>query len=108
MGPAKCDSPPALWPVNTNLVYSDTSNKLKLMPQHALVRVVIQDAIENVRASILFTDAFPDASLSMTFAKDGLITAAKAHLPASHNIHARLIGDSDYVPKIIPLVRMYN
>lgn len=108
MALGKCNLLPTLWPADTNFVYADGSNRLKLMLQRPLVRLIIQDAIENVRASILFTDAFPDATLSMTFTKDALISAAKAHLPASYDIHARLMGDDDYVTKVIPLVRQYN
>ncbi|KAH9997086.1 hypothetical protein BJV77DRAFT_960342 [Russula vinacea] len=93
MALGKCNLLPTLWHADTNFV-------LKLMLQCPLIRLIIQDAIENVRALILFTDAFPDATLSMTFTKDALISAAKAHLPASYDIHARLMGDDDYVTKI--------
>lgn len=93
-----------VWPVDTNLVYGDGSNKLKLMLQRPLVRLVIQDAIENVKVPILFTDAFPDAKLIISFAKEALLSAAKRHCPATYDIYNRLTNDDDHIPKINPLV----
>ena len=111
MALGKCDSPespPTVWPVDTNLVYTDGSNKLKLTSQLPLVRDIIHDAIENIQALILFTDAFPDAALSIVFVKDALISAAKSHFPGGRDIHTRLMHDVDYITKLFPLVRVYN
>lgn len=99
---------PTIWPVDTDLVYADGSSKLKLMLQRPLVRLVIQDSIEKIWATILFTDAFPDTALGNVFARDALLSAVKGHLPATHGIHTRLMGDDDYISKIIPVVRLYN
>lgn len=93
------------WPDHTDLVYADGSTKLYLMGQRPLVKYIIQDGIERVKASILCTDAFPDATLSNTFARDALILAADLSLPASRSIRARLVEDDDYIGKIICLVR---
>ena len=102
----KCDSPPTIWPVDTDLVYAGASNKLKLMSQHTLVQTIVQDAIKHIQALILFTDAFPDAALSNLFVKDALVSAAKSHFPGSRDIHTRLVGDVDYMTKLFPLVRV--
>lgn len=77
----------ATWPVDTDLVYTEGSTKLKLTIQHALVRMILQDAINHIRSNFFFTHAFLDASLSITIARDALISAALDCLPASQNVH---------------------
>jgi hypothetical protein len=89
-------------------VYVSGDNKVKLLLQHTLVRLVIQDAIENIRASIIFTNAFPDAALSIMFAKSALMSAAKGQLPATQDIYSRLMRDDDYLSSIIPVVCGYD
>ena len=87
-------------------MFADGGNKLKLTAQKSHVRLVIQDAIENIRSMILFTHAFPDITLSVAFAKEALLMAAKAHLPETQDIYARLLHDDSYLSKIHPLVRV--
>ena len=96
----------ATWPVDTDLVYAEGSTKLKLTIQHALVRMILQDAIDHIRSKILFTHAFLDASLSITFARDALISAVLDRLPTSQNVHAQLISDDDYIGKLITPVHV--
>ena len=102
----RSDPPSTSWPSDTNLVYAD-GNKVKLMLQHALVKLVIQEAFDNFKAAILFTHAFPDAKLSLTFARDALILGAKCHLPATQDILTRVSRDDEYISKINTLVRAY-
>lgn len=85
-------------------MFTDGGNKLKLTAQKSHVRLVIQDAIENIRSMILFTHSFPDITLSVAFAKEALLMAAKAHLPETQDIYARLLHDDNYLSKIHPLV----
>jgi hypothetical protein len=69
---------PTLYP-DTNLVFVDGPGptKLKLNDQHQLVRWIVQDAIENLRALLLFNNAFPDAPVASTLAKGALNLAAE-------------------------------
>lgn len=110
--PVKCESPEELpssiWPSETDLVYTSGSNKLRLTIQHTYVKAVIHDAVENIKASIMFDDAFPNANVCITFATEALTLAAKGRLPSSRDILARLTDDSQYLAKIIPLVCIYN
>jgi hypothetical protein len=76
--------------------------------QHTYVKAVIHDAVENIKASIMFDDAFPNANVCITFATEALTLAAKGRLPSSRDILARLTDDSQYLAKIIPLVCIYN
>jgi hypothetical protein len=103
---AKNDSPSTVsaWPLHTDLVFADGGNKLKLTAQKSHVRLVIQDAIENIRSMILLTHAFPDITLSVAFAKEALLMAAKARLPETQDIYTRLSHDDNYLSKIHPLV----
>ena len=75
------------------------------MLQHPLVKLVIQEAFDNFKAAILFTHAFPDAKLSLTFARDALILGAKHHLPATQDILTQVSRDNEYISKINTLVR---
>jgi hypothetical protein len=95
-----------VWPLDTNLVYTDGSNKLKLTLQHPLVLRVIQNAIENFGATLLFSDAFPDATVSLTFAKNAFLLAAKAHFPATQDIHIRLLHNLNYITQINRVVHV--
>jgi hypothetical protein len=78
-----------------------------LTDQHTPIKAVIHDAVENIKASIMFDDAFPNANISVMFATEALMLAAKSRLPESENILARLTDDSQYLSKIIPLVGIY-
>ena len=106
--PVKSESPSSIWPVEMDLVYPDGSNKLKLTVQYTEVRGIIQDAVEHIRASVMFTDAFPDANRCILFARRALICSAEARLPESRDVLNRLRGDSDYLAKLIPLVSAYT
>jgi hypothetical protein len=106
--PVKSESPTSIWPMETNLVYIDGSNKLKLTAQYNQVRGIIQDAVEHIRASVMFTDAFPDANRSILFATRALMSAAKGRLPESRDVFDRLRCDKDYLGKLIPLVSVYS
>ena len=97
------NSPEVTWPVETDLVFAAGSNKLMLTSQRPLVRAVIQDAIENLRAALLFNNAFPDICFAFTLIKDCLLTSAKNHTGAA-DILNRLQHDADYILKITPLV----
>lgn len=73
--------------------------------QRPLVRSIIQDAIENLWAALLFNNAFPDVCLALSLIKDCLFTAADLHKPAATDILERLKRDGDYLLKITPLPR---
>lgn len=94
----------SVWPVDTDLIYAPGSNKIMLTLQMPLVRTVVQDAFENIRASILFEDAFPDLNLTVLFVRKNLIRAARAHLPRAVDIHRRLIRDDRYLDQLSRLV----
>ncbi|KAN0140500.1 hypothetical protein V8E53_001709, partial [Lactarius tabidus] len=60
---------------NTDLVFADGSNKLMLTNQRPIIRVIVRDATELLRASLVFTNAFPDPVLAFNFAKQALLSA---------------------------------
>ncbi|KAH9164044.1 hypothetical protein EDB89DRAFT_1912379 [Lactarius sanguifluus] len=108
---ATTESSGVTWPTDTELLPPGAS-KLLLTSQQSLVRNVVQESIENVRASLMFSHAFPDGTLALTFIKDGLINAAEKHKPGAADIKRRLEQDQDYLAKIsqlprarIPLIR---
>jgi hypothetical protein len=92
--------------LDIDLVLTPGSNSLKLNKQHAIVRAVIQASMENLRAALLFTNAFPDSCMAITQVKDCLLTAAK-HLdkPGAMDVLNRLLHDEEYLSLISPLVR---
>jgi len=87
-----------------DLVFLPGSNKVMLTLQRPLVRAVIQDSFDHLRASIVFTNAFPDGSLAVEFVKDSLVLSAISHAPGARYIYQRLLYDEEYLLKIIPLV----
>jgi hypothetical protein len=93
------------WPVHTELVLSSGSDRLKLTNQRPMVRSVLQKSIEHLRASMLFTNAFPDVCVALGLIKDCLLTAANELQPGGADILERLTNDLDYLSKITPLVR---
>ena len=92
------------WPTETDLVFASGSNRLKLTSQSPIVRSVIVEGIENLRAAMLFTDAFPDVCSALTLIKDSLLTSASYLLPAAADVLDRLKVDPDYLSKVTLLV----
>jgi hypothetical protein len=80
------------------------SSKLSLLNQRPIVRAVIQEAIENLRATLLITNAFPDVCTALTLIQDCLFTAALRLKPGATEVLDRLTRDQDYLLKITPLV----
>ncbi|KAI0285552.1 hypothetical protein BC826DRAFT_972966 [Russula brevipes] len=54
------------WPAITNLCTAPGTNRVMLSVQVPLMRVIIQDMFDHVRAFILFDHAFPDPTLTAT------------------------------------------
>ncbi|KAN0127722.1 hypothetical protein V8E53_011748, partial [Lactarius tabidus] len=63
------------------------------------------DAIENLRAAMLFNNAFPDICIALGLIKDCLLTAANHLRPGAKEVLERLEQDHDYMLKITPLPR---
>ncbi|KAH9015332.1 hypothetical protein EDB85DRAFT_1898780 [Lactarius pseudohatsudake] len=99
------ESSGATWPTDTNLL-PPGAKRLLLTNQDPLVRNVVQEAIENLRASLLFDHAFPTATMAFAFTKESLITAAEKYKPGAIHIQRRLQQDEQYLTKIVPLVRV--
>ncbi|KAH9043552.1 hypothetical protein EDB83DRAFT_2318036 [Lactarius deliciosus] len=97
-------SPPK-WAAETEIRFMPGTNRVILTAQGTLLRTVIQDAFENLRAAILFQHAFPDGALALSYVRDALITAARQCGPAAASIYTRMLNDTEYFTKIIPLPR---
>lgn len=93
-----------LWPADTNLIFKEGKNKILLMNQQSLLRVVIQGAMDNFHADMLASHAFPDLTTALSVIRASLLSSAKAHFPSALNVHARLLSDNNYVATISDLV----
>ena len=93
------------WPSDTDILFLPGTMKVMLMVQRPLIRLVIQDAIEHVRKSLLFEAAFPDTHLVMTFTRNALLAGSTLYNWAV-DIHNRLVCDHDYLNKMTRLVRL--
>ncbi|KAF8257052.1 hypothetical protein EI94DRAFT_1843047 [Lactarius quietus] len=82
------------WPVITELVYSSGTNKLMLTSQCPIVHVVIQEALDNLWAALLFNTAFPNAHVEQPTSPQGRNTM---------EILNQLENDQHYLMKITPL-----
>jgi hypothetical protein len=103
---AATESSIPLWPKETELVFLPGANHPTLSAQLPHMRLVIQDAMENLRASIIFRHAFPDPRTTFSFVSEALLAAAAAHQPHSFYIQKRLVTDQDYLSKMIHLVSL--
>ncbi|KAF8264341.1 hypothetical protein EI94DRAFT_1703322 [Lactarius quietus] len=96
-------SPQSEWPVDTKLVYPSGANKLMLTSQCPIVRAVIQEAIENLQAALLFNNTFPDVCFTIGLIKDCLLNAANHLKPGATDVLNRLEHNQLYLLKITPL-----
>jgi hypothetical protein len=97
------EQPQTGWPVETDLIFVQGTKKVMLTIQRPLMRSVIQDSFERIRASLVFNDAFPDAFSALDITRDSLILAAEFHDRAT-DIHNRLLLDTEYMNKMTHLV----
>ncbi|KAH9016184.1 hypothetical protein EDB85DRAFT_1898293 [Lactarius pseudohatsudake] len=93
------------WPADTELLFAKGSSKLMLTLQYPLVRLVLQDAIDYMRAHLVLTNAFPDPGAALGFAHDSLMTAVEGHQPDSRILVQRFRHDVEYFAQLIPLPR---
>jgi hypothetical protein len=98
-------SPQSRWPTETDLFFPPGSNRLALSAQNSLISLVVQDAINNVRASLLFDYAFPEGVDKVALVRGCLLAGAEKYKPSSSHIHERLLNDSEYMALMIHLVR---
>ena len=70
-----------------DLVFAPNSTKVMLTLQRPLMRLVIHESFENLRLSLLVSNAFPDYHLALCFVKEALITAANTYRPGSEVIY---------------------
>ncbi|KAH8978804.1 hypothetical protein EDB86DRAFT_3090016 [Lactarius hatsudake] len=111
---------PNISHVDTDLVFVGNTTKIMLtftitwiiletgLSQHPLIRAIVQDAIENLRASILFVNTFPDATVAFTLTKDALITATENHGHGGGIVQRRLQVDDEYLTKLISLIPIFR
>jgi len=62
-----------------------------------MVRFVLQDAIENVHAYLVFRNAFPDGCAALTATRAALDNAALVRSPGAADIYNRLRSDEEYL-----------
>ena len=93
------------WPPETELVMSP-KNKVNISLQKPAIRVLLQDAIERVRASLLFEDTFPDANVALRVIRDCVIAAAERYMPCTSDIHERLKSNDEYLSRMASVVRI--
>ena len=84
---------------DTDIMFIPSTNKITLTNQHPLLRAVIQEAFENLRASLLFNHGFPNANVTPSLIRVSLIAAAETHSPKASQIHLHLLNDHEYMEK---------
>jgi hypothetical protein len=92
------------WPFDTELIVSLGTNKVMLTIQHPLICMILHNTFENLRVSLLFKHAFPDAILIPTFISSALIAATKVHRVRVLNIYKHLSCDESYLVQMACLV----
>ncbi|KAN0109426.1 hypothetical protein V8E52_009301, partial [Russula decolorans] len=69
-----------------------------------LIRVIIQDAIERTRATMMFSNVFPNVFDALEFISEALVEAAEDNEKAK-DIHNRLRCDHEYIINMSHLPR---
>lgn len=77
-----------------------------LTVQRPLLRSVLQDTFDRIRAAMVFQNAFPSPFDSIKMITDNLIIAAESNSRAT-NIYNRLIIDGDYTTSMSRLVSLW-
>ena len=105
-GIANVPNPPApvLPSDDTDLYFTPGTNRLTLSNQKLLIRIVVQDGIENLWASLLFDNAFPNAADAVRVVRRSLLDAADNYRPVSAAIYQRLNTDHQYMSTMARLV----
>lgn len=94
---------PKTWPLETELVIS-SKGKLNLSSQKPAIRIILQDAIEEARASLLIEGAFLDPNETTLVTRECITTAAERYKPGTSAIHERLMSDDVYLTKMASVV----
>ena len=95
------------WLADTTIVFPPGSGKMSLTSQAVMVKIVLHEAMEIVRADLLFKVAFPNPNVTLELIKESLITAA-SHLRGAANIYRCLLYDAWYMSKMVVLVSLRN
>ena len=90
------------------LVFAVGSTKLTLLNQCPIIHAVIQEAIDNLQAALMFMNAFPDVCSALMLIKDCLFTAALHLKPSAAEVLDCLTCDNKYLLKITPLVSAHE
>ncbi|KAF8260483.1 hypothetical protein EI94DRAFT_1811631 [Lactarius quietus] len=94
-GPSTSDTAVAIvtelspWPLSTDLKLIKTAKgttQMMLTMQPPIIRSVIANSFEALRASLLFEHTFPDSVLSVTFIHEALITSASIYGPSASDM----------------------
>ncbi|KAF8261177.1 hypothetical protein EI94DRAFT_1810685 [Lactarius quietus] len=97
---------PSTWPPSTDLMLVKSAKgttQMMLTIQHPVIRKVISDSFEGLRASLLFENAFPDSVLTVSFIWEALIASATVYGPAAADMQTRVAIDIEYLNKIVPV-----
>jgi len=103
-GPLSADQAQATWPTDTDVIYHSGSNKLLFALQGPLLRGILQDAFEILRATLLLDHAYPDAIVVPLIIRESLLTAAEKQHPRAAAVRKRLMDDVEYLTTLIHLV----
>jgi hypothetical protein len=75
------------FPSNTDLYIVLGTNKVNLCAQKPLIWVIVQDAIEDLQALMLFNHPFPNAATAITFIWECLVDVADKYRPGASVIY---------------------
>jgi len=93
---------------DTDIVFIPGMKQIALTNQHPLLRAVIQEAFENLWASLLFNHGFLTANVTPSLIRISLITAAQTLSPKALQIYLHFMNDHEYMEKTICLVSFCN
>jgi hypothetical protein len=95
-----------MWNCETNLSYITGSNRLTLSVQKPMICVIVQDAIDDIWASLLFIHAFLEGPDKVALVQGTLLAVAEKHKLGSTHIHEHLIHDREHTAQMSCLVHV--
>ena len=93
------------WPAYTDIILGTKGqSNMNLMKQHIIVCTVLQYAIENVHANLVFHNAFPNAGTTVARTRAALVNATIVCFPSVVTIHQHLMSNKQYMENIVASV----
>jgi hypothetical protein len=103
--------PSPQWPIDTDVIYVNGTNRLKLSVQPRVLQKFFHTAFENLRKGLVFYHAFPNPTTLPRMLRKAVTDAAEIHTyvdgrydSSAACVHQRILTDVEYETQMVKLV----